>query len=333
MIHVQSLQRTTNVPSQSLQSKDRAVSIHISSQYRRQGREWQSSWRHLERPRSSQQTCAAGGQQSSPQERETIPTCNVSQSLTLFSLDPEYTGEQISEVIDSTWSLQYMVRGPICGSAGPVLMAMLPHTTEDADQAIVQRYNNCILFRYASESAMSEFMSHGKTKYMLDEISRDKTTHGVVSLTWTVRVPNELEAIFRRGQEWEQGYELCIGLDTSSSEGDDAEEFLELLCHLAVSSAYGAVQATHGTMTGIINHTLHDATGDEQHARMFACDRICMVRFATDEPTVVESFLQSPPMQAIITGDERSPVSLSWGLVQHIVAPPENDSGASSTTM
>jgi len=250
--------------------------------------------------------------------------CTVSQSLTLFSLDPDYTDDQVSEVIDSTWSLQYMVRGPVCGSAGSVLMAMVPKRKEDG---IVKEFNNCILFRYASESAMDQFMAHGKTKYMLDEVSREKTTHGVVSLTFSVKVPNELEAIFRRGDEWEQGYELFMGLHAQQQ--DDADEFLDLLCQLALSSAHGAVQAAHGPVTGMLNHTLHD---DQQHMDVFECERICTIRFA-DDKAMLESFLQSPPMQAVITGDERSPVTLSWGLVQYIVAPPDPDQkGSSSST-
>lgn len=259
---------------------------------------------------------------SSNEGRESM--CTVSQSLTLFSLDPDYTDDQVSEVIDSTWSLQYMVRGPVCGSAGSVLMAMVPKRKEDG---IVKEFNNCILFRYASESAMDQFMAHGKTKYMLDEVSREKTTRGVVSLTFSVKVPNELEAIFRRGDEWEQGYELFMGLHAQQQ--DDADEFLDLLCQLALSSAHGAVQAAHGPVTGMLNHTLHD---DQQHMDVFECERICTIRFA-DDKAMLESFLQSPPMQAVITGDERSPVTLSWGLVQYIVAPPDPDQkGSSSST-
>jgi hypothetical protein len=204
-------------------------------------------------------------------------------------------------------------------------MAIVP---EDKENGIVKEFNNCILFRYASQSAMDQFMSHGKTKYMLDEISREKTTHGVVSLTFSAKVPNELEAIFRRGDEWEQGYELFMGLDAKQQ--DDADEFLDLLCQLALSSAHGAVQAAHGPVIGMVNHTLHD---EQQQMDVFACDRICSIRFADDEATL-ESFLKSPPMQAVITGDERSPVTLSWGLVQHIVAPQDGDqkNSSSSTT-
>lgn len=260
---------------------------------------------------------------SSDGARERI--CTVSQSLTLFSLDPDYTDDQVSEVIDSSWSLQYMVRGPVCGSAGSVLMALVP---ESEDNDMLKEFNNCILFRYASQSAMDQFMGHGKTKYMLDEVSRENTTRGVISLMFTVKVPNELEAIFRRGDEWEQGFELFMGLHAQQE--DDSDEFLDLLCQLALSSAYGAVQAAHGPVTGMVNHTLHDV---QQHMDVFECDRICAIRFA-DDKAMLESFLQSPPMQAVITGDERSPVTLRWGLVQHIVAPsdPDQKDSSSSTT-
>lgn len=292
----------------------RALHCHVPSQHYWALKQSRSSSVSIRCPKIS---AAAGGG-----GREN--TCNVCQSLTFFSLDPEFTDNDISEVIDGTWSLQYMVRGPICGSAGPVLIAIVPGGKGEEDA--VKGYNNCILFRYASDTAMDQFMSHGKTKYMLDEISREKTTRGVVSLTFSAKIPNELEAIFRRGDEWEQGYELFLGLQDAERH-PDADEFLDLLCQLALSSAHGAVQASHGPVTGIINHTLHD---EQEQAHVFECDTICSIRFVGDD-SVIESFLHSPPMQAIITGDKRSPVTLSWGVVQHIVPPPEKDQGGSTT--
>lgn len=256
-------------------------------------------------------------------------TCQVAESLTVFSLTPDLDDEQVSEVIDTCWSLQYMVRGPVCGSAGPVITGLVPSGSESHKATSLEQFNNCILFRYASEKAMQDFLNHLKTKYMLDDVAKEKTSAGVATVTFKTSIPNELESIFRRGAEWEEGYELILGLDQSadgSTDKDDVEEFLRLTEGLASSSAYGAVQAAHGPVLNVINHTLQpeEDKGDSCD-NQFRCETIFIARFPQDSSTV-ESFLQSPPMQAVIQGDARSPVSLAWGLIMEVSPGQSNES-------
>jgi hypothetical protein len=256
-------------------------------------------------------------------------TTTVAESLTLFSLKPEFDESQISEVIDSCWSLQYMVRGPVCGSAGPIVTAIT-----QSNQDRMKQFNHCMYFRYASESAMEQFMGHLKTKYLLDEVSRTKTTSGVVSIQYSTAVPNDLESIFRRGAQWEEGYEVLLGLvDAEGSNPEDIDEFLRLTSDLAQSSAYGALQAATGPVTTaeVKHHTLNPSRDEEiqlasEAQEQFECNRIFMARFPSDL-SVVESFMNSPPLQAILAGDERSPVSSSWGIVVQL-SPSETSSSS-----
>ncbi|WPT11243.1 hypothetical protein PSENEW3n2_00000682 [Picochlorum sp. SENEW3] len=255
-------------------------------------------------------------------------TCQVAESLTVFSLTPDLDDEQISEVIDTCWSLQYMVRGPVCGSAGPVITGLVPSGTQSHKATSLEQFNNCILFRYASEKSMQDFLNHLKTKYMLDDVAKEKTSAGVATVTFMTSIPNELESIFRRGAEWEEGYELILGLDRSADGStDDVEEFLRLTEGLASSSAFGAVQAAHGPVLSVINHTLQPEKEKECIScdDQFRCDTIFIARFPQDS-SAVESFLQSPPMQAVIQADTRSPVSLAWGLIMEVSPGQSNES-------
>lgn len=269
----------------------------------------------------------------------------VPQTLTLFSLPENSSTEQISEVVDGAWSLQYMVRGPVCGSAGSIETSLLPTSVtssvneEDAKrQALLASFNNAVLFRYANMETLDGFMSHAKTKLMLDEMSSDasKSTRGIASLTFSVDVPNDLESIFRRGDVWEDGVELFMGLRrTGGEDADDADadavEFMALVNQLATSSAYGALQSGvgrvasgDGSTQGVTFHSLHDETGAREEVEsLLGCEMIYAVRFEDDKG--LEGLLQSPPMQAILNWDDRAPVGLCWGVVQRIVSPEANE--------
>ena len=275
-------------------------------------------------------------------------TMAVPQTLTLFSLPLNSSTEQISEVVDGAWSLQYMVRGPVWGSAGSIETSLLPTSVtssvneEDAKrQALLASFNNAVLFRYANMETLDGFMSHAKTKLMLDEMSSDasKSTRGIASLTFSVDVPNDLESIFRRGDVWEDGVELFMGLRrTGGEDADDADdadadavEFMALVNQLATSSAYGALQSGvgrvasgDGSTQGVTFHSLHDETGAREEVEsLLGCEMIYAVRFEDDKG--LEGLLQSPPMQAILNWDDRAPVGLCWGVVQRIVSPEANE--------
>jgi len=275
-------------------------------------------------------------------------TMAVPQTLTLFSLPLNSSTEQISEVVDGAWSLQYMVRGPVWGSAGSIETSLLPTSVtssvneEDAKrQALLASFNNAVLFRYANMETLDGFMSHAKTKLMLDEMSSDasKSTRGIASLTFSVDVPNDLESIFRRGDVWEDGVELFMGLRrTGGEDADDADdadadavEFMALVNQLATSSAYGALQSGvgrvasgDGSTRGVTFHSLHDETGAREEVEsLLGCEMIYAVRFEDDKG--LEGLLQSPPMQAILNWDDRAPVGLCWGVVQRIVSPEANE--------
>jgi hypothetical protein len=269
------------------------------------------------------------GEREEREVRAGAQSTRVSQSLTIFSLPDTATADQVSEVVDGAWSLQYMVRGPVCGSAGSIEQGFLPATggTAANKEKLLGAFNNAVLFRYANADALHGFMSHPKTKLMLDELSSSEraSTNGIVSMTFSVDVPNELEAIFRRGDEWEEGVELFVGLHRrASGTQEDAAEFMALINQLATSSAYGALQSGVGDVEAIVHHSLHDESSKKDEVLdLFASDMIYTVRF--QDASQLEAFMAAPPLQAILNHDDRAPVALTWGVVQRIVSPEEND--------
>lgn len=275
------------------------------------------------KPRDHHHRCAPGGRATTTTTRATL---SCPQTLTLFSLPDTADANLVSEVVDSAWSLQYMVRGPVCGSAGSIETSLLPSPAAQDRERLLAAFNNAVLFRYANRETLEGFLSHAKTKLMLDEMSSDaqKSTHGIASLIFSVEVPNELEAIFRRGDEWENGVELFMGLGAETTADEDVLEFFSLVNQLATSSAYGALQSGIGRMDALTFHSLHDETDNKAAVvDLLQCQFVYSVRFA--DQSQLEALLQSPPMQAILNGDDRSPVKLHWGVVQRIVSPEEND--------
>lgn len=221
--------------------------------------------------------------------------------------------QDISEAIDKCWSLQYMVRGPICASAGPVVTSIVPNI--DGGSGIpMEKMNHCIQFRYSNRETMEKFLDDFRAKNMIRDISEKMTDVGFVTCTFSTKVMNELESIFRRGAEWDEGFELFLGMKKAQDcvENSDVEEFLTLTQELASSSAFGAVQCVSGPVIDIKAH--------EEKAQAIAksldCDLILMARFGSDQQ--VEGFLQSPALQAVLQRDERSPVHAHWGFVMEI---------------
>ena len=242
--------------------------------------------------------------------------CTVFESLTLIPFRQHEEEECISEAVDTLWSLQYMVRGPICGSAGPILSTLLPESVAELKSNTIPLVSHCLHFRYGSEQNLQSFISHMKTKLMLKEKSEELTDIGIVTCTYSCQIPNELEAIFRRGSEWDEGFEVFLGVSRSQgTREEDVHEFLELYRQLACSSAFGAVQCAYGPVVQVMHHGSKQ-TEQADIIQHIACDIILLARFGTKEQ--MESFLQSPPSQAVLQRDQRSPVHAEWGIVMEI---------------
>jgi hypothetical protein len=112
---------------------------------------------------------------------------------------------------------------------------------------------HAVHFRFNKEAAFHNFMNHPLTIKAFKSAAHEKAIE-LETLCCRVSVANELETLFRRGGEWEEGLELLVALGEEPRGGSssdlsvraDVEEFLLLMERLATSSAFGAIQAAHG---------------------------------------------------------------------------------------
>ncbi|KAL4459186.1 hypothetical protein ABPG75_014051 [Micractinium tetrahymenae] len=259
----------------------------------------------------------------------------VAESLHLLRFPPGVFEEEVSQVVDGIWSLQYLAAGPICGSAGRLVRF---HSTGSADQAgagaeagaeAQPAVSHAVLFRYANETALTRFEAQPRVQLMLSGTGAPAGT-GITTINFRGSVPNELEAIFRRGPEWAAGAELVVALALQGGSGEgDASEFLALTQQLAVSSAFGAVQCSYGPCLSV-QHSGGAAAGgsDEgpggeaaaqqaqqqaQQAQQLPAqqpDMVLLVRF--QEEAQLQAFLDCPPIAALVEGDERIPLRALW---------------------
>ncbi|KAL4427166.1 hypothetical protein ABPG77_001170 [Micractinium sp. CCAP 211/92] len=247
----------------------------------------------------------------------------VAESLHLLRFPPgvsEAMQEEVAQVVDGIWSLQYLAAGPICGSAGPLTGYRAGAGAGQAGGAAAAAppASHAVLFRYANEAALTRFEAQPRVQLMLSGTGAPAGT-GVTTINFRGSVPNELEAIFRRGPEWAAGAELAVALalQGGSSEGD-ASEFLVLTQQLAVSSAFGAVQCSYGPCLsvqrggGAVGGA--QAGQEEPQAAQQLPDQqpdmMLLVRF--QEEAQLQAFLDCPPVAALLEGDDRIPLRALW---------------------
>ena len=75
----------------------------------------------------------------------------------LFS--PRPSQEDVAQLVDGIWSLQFTAAGPICSTAGQ-LLPLGPAAAAPASQ-------NAVLFRYASQAAAERFQAQPRVQLML----------------------------------------------------------------------------------------------------------------------------------------------------------------------
>lgn len=205
--------------------------------------------------------------------------------------------------------------------------AAAAESSDAQQQQQQQQFTHGVLFRYGSEGAMAAFQRQPRVSLMLGGTGTPEAegelcctpgprsrTHYItsfliaplvqtlvqavplptlsaelVTVNFQGAVPSELEAVFRRGEEWEEGLELAAGLALAPGGNEaDAAEFLSLAAQLATSSAYGAVQASWGPCLGVSG----GGSGLQRPGW------VLLVRF--QEPEALQRFLACPPIAALL---------------------------------
>lgn len=266
----------------------------------------------------SQKLCVAGGTASLwVQCRAVVPdkahTAAVVEYVHLLEAKPDVDAESMDVLLDSLWSLQYMVPSIMCAAAGPVTDCTLyrqqqvsPDSSRAEEGAVSSgRFTHAVHFRLSSRSALENLHKHPLMSKVQEQVNNQCSTSA--RIVFEGLVAKRLETLFRRGDEFASGVEHVLLLQPSNEEGMDADMFLEKLAAFAESSTAGGVQASYGRIV-CSDHTL--------------ATHVLMTRFAALQQ--MQQFLQTPACAAVLRQDPRVPVVAASSLC--ISVQPNEDS-------
>ncbi|KAF6261209.1 hypothetical protein COO60DRAFT_1636954 [Scenedesmus sp. NREL 46B-D3] len=219
-------------------------------------------------------------------------------------------------LLDSLWSLQYMVPSIMYASAGNITACTLCNEQDDqqeqhqtqqqavaagsaaADllpqqqqqqQIVPGMFTHAVHYRLSSRSALETLLLHPIMAALQDRISCQCAASA--QLVFEGAVTRRLEALFRRGDEYASGVEHIFLLQPGNSGGMGADDFLQRLAALAESSVAGGIQASYGAVISCA-HT--------------AATHVLMTRFAAVQQ--VQQLLATPACAAVMARDPRVPV-------------------------
>lgn len=236
--------------------------------------------------------------------------------LLLVQAKPDADAEEMEVLLDSLWSLQYMIPCVMYAAAGTIIngiahnkrpppqqpdLATGSSQTQQFNKPVSEPqqnaatpvhpdlYTHAVHFRLSNRSALDSFMAHPLMSQMQEQV-RELCTRSA-HIIFEGSVTKRLEALFRRGEEFASGVEHVLLLQPGSNGGIGADVFLEQLGALAESSVAGGIQASHGAVLSSENA---------------AATHVLMTRFAA--PQQVQQLLQTPAGAAVLQGDMRVPL-------------------------
>ena len=257
----------------------------------------------MRRPQTALQAAAGSG----PVEKAAVV-----EYLLLLQAKEGASAEDIEVALDTVWSLQYMARNIICASAGAIT-SITYSPSNRAPAAAALNFTHVVHFRLMSRGAFEEFMANPTTAKVMTETVAPLCEQ-TAQVVFEGLVTKQLEALFRRGEEFETGLEHVIMMVPGQANPADAQAFLAQLATLAESSVAGGIQASFGAALCC--------------PHLDGCTHVFMTRFAAKQQ--IQQFLLTPPCQAVLAHDPRLPV---WACMSFTfdVSPPQDSQTVDST--
>lgn len=228
-------------------------------------------------------------------------TATVVEYLHLLEAKPDVDPESMDLLLDSLWSLQYMVPSIMCAAAGPVSNCIV-HRQEQGETdspSAAGRFTHAVHFRLNNRLALENLQKHPLTSQLQEQVNDLCSTSA--HIVYEGSVAKRLEALFRRGDEFASGVEHVLLLQPSSEGAVGADMFLGKLAALAESSVAGGIQASYGAVI-CCAHT--------------AATHVLMTRFAAQQQ--MQQFLQTPACAAVLQQDPRVPVRAAGSLCMSV---------------
>ena len=170
----------------------------------------------------------------------------VVEHLLLLRIDPdEVSSADARKCIENLWSLQYQMGGVICSSAGE----SDPTKAKSGLEGDVSQYTHAVHFRFPARAQLDAFLSSPTVQKMQEEEIAENCV-GAASLSFESSIPEDLFAIFRKGQDWEEGFDHAVVIECESeaeagSRARGMRDFLEV--NQPSMEECGVQQLTFGT--------------------------------------------------------------------------------------
>ncbi|PNW73251.1 hypothetical protein CHLRE_14g625000v5 [Chlamydomonas reinhardtii] len=221
---------------------------------------------------------------------DTVP---VWETLVTVSNDGTQSSDEQQELVDTLWSLQYRTPGACCASAGPVVQSVMARDSDMAPRAAVY-------YRFSSQAQAERFVAGPA---FADAKARLLGSAAVSLSLWKVMVPNDMEALFKRGPAFDVGVDLVLMLEPAAAVSPAAAE-------AAVAAAEGSAAPA---AAAVPMDVVVDVVGRMQRAALalsavqVSCGQdvmaldsrfVWMGRFPQEE--AAQRFLRSPVVQELV---------------------------------
>ncbi|KAL0051135.1 hypothetical protein WJX82_002517 [Trebouxia sp. C0006] len=142
----------------------------------------------------------------------------------LFKVKDDVEAELAETVLDKFWSLQYMIpAGVLNGFAGPVKLI-------HADNPRLSM-THAVHLRFGTMQHIYQFRQHAKLQQVRNEA--DDMCDTMLEMVVAGTVPRDIEAIFRKGSDWDVGLDHILILQArGDATNQEMQMFLQDFCHV-----------------------------------------------------------------------------------------------------
>ncbi|GIL86644.1 hypothetical protein Vretimale_11534 [Volvox reticuliferus] len=212
-----------------------AVAWPSSFEFSRAHRQYITSlkWHHMQRRVHSARLARPA---PATARADTVP---VWETLVVVNSSPDasQSAEEQQELLDTLWSLQYRTPGACCASAGPVVQSAARDRSAAARAVVYYRFSSQV---QAERFVAGPVFAEAKARLL--------GTGNVSLALWKVLVPNDMEALFKRGPAFETGVDLVLVIQPTLPQQPPAMDVIvELMARLQRTAlAANSVQVSCG---------------------------------------------------------------------------------------
>ncbi|CAM6094979.1 unnamed protein product [Calypogeia fissa] len=141
-------------------------------------------------------------------------TRKVLEHVVLFKMQDTMTEEQEKEMLDSLWSLQYQVKNVLCTTVGRLV------------QKTPEGFTHALFSRFPNKQAVDDYME-SPTRWRVAQDLVIPYYLGLMMVDFEGEVEDDIETVFRRGDDFQEGVEHFLFFRFKDNVSSDAvDKFL-----------------------------------------------------------------------------------------------------------